>query len=168
MEILTQLMQGDCLERMKEIPDESIDMVLCDLPYGMTKNKWDSMVSLDRLWDEYHRITKPTSPIVLHCQQPFTTELIASNIKEFKYLWYWDKHLKTNFLNAKKQPLRQIEEIAVFYKKQCRFAPPPQIWTEAPQVQNEQHKQYELWQSEQRRFTDIQQRILRHKSTARL
>ena len=121
---MIQLMQGDCLERMKEIPDGSVDLVLCDLPYGVTQNKWDSVIPLDALWEQYHRITKPTSPIVLNCQQPFTTKLISSNMREFKYLWYWDKHSKTGFLNAKKQPLRQVEEIAVFYRKQCLFAPP--------------------------------------------
>jgi len=121
---MIQLMQGDCLERMKEIADESVDLVLCDLPYGVTQNKWDSVIPLDALWEQYHRVTKPTTPIVLHCQQPFTTKLIASNMREFKYLWYWDKHNKTGFLNAKKQPLRQVEEIAVFYRKQCLFAPP--------------------------------------------
>ena len=119
------LMQGDCLERMKEIPDGSVDMVLCDLPYGVTaRNKWDVVIPFAPLWEQYHRISKPNAAIVLHCQQPFTTDLISSNRKEFKYLWYWDKHLKTGFLNAKKQPLRQIEEIAVFYRRQSAFTPP--------------------------------------------
>lgn len=109
---------------MRDIPDNSIDLVLCDLPFGVTRNEWDTVLPLDKLWAEYNRITKPTSPVVLHCMQPFTTDLIASNRKNFKYLWYWDKHLKTGFLNAKKQPLRQVEEIAVFYVKQCCFTPP--------------------------------------------
>ena len=119
-----KLLHGDCLELMKEIPDGSVDMVLCDPPYGMTRNRWDSVIPLDEMWRQYNRITKPTSAIVLFCQQPFTSELVYSNKRNFKYLWYWDKHFKTNFLNARKQPLRQIEEIAVFYQKQCRFDPP--------------------------------------------
>ena len=115
---------GDCLELMKDIPDGSVDMVLCDLPYGTTQNKWDSVLPLDILWREYHRVAKINAAFVLFCQQPFTTDLIQSNRRNFKYLWYWDKHLKTNFLNAYKQPLRQVEEIAVFYRKQSRFTPP--------------------------------------------
>lgn len=122
---MNKLLQGDCLELMKDIPDGSVDMILCDLPFGVTnRNKWDNVIEFDKLWREYHRICRENSAIVLNCQQPFTTDLICSNRKEFKYLWYWDKHLKTGFLNAKKQPLRQIEEIAVFYKRQCTFHPP--------------------------------------------
>ena len=119
-----QLIHGDCLEKMKEIPDKSIDMILCDLPYGTTQNKWDSIIPFVPLWEQYHRITKETSAIVLNCMQPFSSMLIMSNPREFKYMWYWDKHLKTGFLNAKKQPLRQVEEVAVFYRRQCRFSPP--------------------------------------------
>ena len=119
-----QLIHGDCLEKMKEIPDKSIDMILCDLPYGTTQNKWDSVIPFVPLWEQYHRITKETSAIVLNCMQPFSSMLIMSNPREFKYMWYWDKHLKTGFLNAKKQPLRQVEEVAVFYRRQCRFSPP--------------------------------------------
>lgn len=119
------LMQGDCMELMRGIPDGSVDMVLCDLPYGVTaRNKWDVVLPFDPLWQEWHRICKEDAAIVLNCQQPFTTDLVSSNRKEFKYMWYWDKHLKTNFMNAKIQPLRQVEEIAVFYRKQCTFHPP--------------------------------------------
>ena len=128
-----KLMRGDCLELMREIPDGSVDMMLCDLPYGVTRNKWDAVIPFASLWDEYHRIAKETAPVVLNCMQPFTTLLISSNMQEFKYLWYWDKHNKTGYLNAKKQPLRQVEEIAVFYRKQCRFAPPPKERGEAMQ-----------------------------------
>lgn len=120
-------MQGDCLERMKEIPDASVDLILTDPPYGITRNLWDSVIPLEPMWEQFHRISKPTTPVVLFCAQPFTSKLISSNLKEFKYMWYWDKHLKTGFLNAKKQPLRQVEEIAVFYQKQCFFAPPARL-----------------------------------------
>lgn len=117
------LMQGDCLERMQDIPDGSVDMVLCDLPYGITQSKWDVIIPFDKLWEQYHRITKPNSAIVLHCQQPFTTQLIASNLKEFKYCWVWNKHYVRGFLNAKKMPLKVHEDIAVFYRKQCTYNP---------------------------------------------
>ena len=118
-----QLMQGDCLEKMKEIPDKSIDMILCDLPYGTTQNKWDSVIPFEPLWEQYHRVCKPNAAIVLHCQQPFTTQLITSNPKEFKYCWIWYKHYARGFLNAKKRPLKVHEDIAVFYKKQCTYNP---------------------------------------------
>ena len=115
------LMQGDCLERMKEIPDGSVDLVLCDLPYGTTQNKWDSVLPLDALWSEYKRIC--SGAIVLNCAQPFTTALIASNLRDFKYCWVWKKSKPTGHLNAKKQPLRNTEDIAVFYAKQPTYNP---------------------------------------------
>ena len=121
---MIDLKQGDCLDIMQGIPDKSVDMILCDLPYGTTRNRWDSVIPLDKLWEQYNRIAKDDAAIALHCMQPFTTDLISSNRRHFKYMWYWDKHLKTGFLNAKKQPLRQMEEIAVFYKKQPVFDPP--------------------------------------------
>jgi len=121
---MIKLLHGDCLERMKEIPDKSIDMVLCDLPYGVTsRNKWDSIIPFESLWESYHRVIKDNGAIVLNCQQPFTTYLISSNIKEFKYCWVWYKKQTTGFLNAKKQPLRNCEDIAVFYKKQPTYNP---------------------------------------------
>jgi site-specific DNA-methyltransferase (adenine-specific) len=121
--MINQILHGDCLELMKSIPDKSIDMILCDLPYGTTQNKWDSVIDLTLLWNEYHRVAKETTPIILTCQQPFTTQLINSNFKDFKYNIYWHKKQCTGFLNAKKQPLRSVEEIAIFYKKQCVYNP---------------------------------------------
>lgn len=118
-----ELYQGDCLEVMKQIPSGSVDLVLCDLPFGITNCEWDKPLPLDELWKEYHRIAKPTTPFVLHCQQPFTSKLIMSNLKEFKYAWVWYKHYARGFLNAKKQPMRTTEDIAVFYKKQCTYNP---------------------------------------------
>lgn len=117
----TWLMFGDCLERMKEIPDGSVDMVLCDLPYGTTQNKWDSIIDLPSLWREYNRISRGT--VVLTCAQPFTSALITSNLKEFKYCWIWKKSKPTGHLNAKKQPLRNTEDIAVFYANQPTYNP---------------------------------------------
>lgn len=119
-----ELWQGDCLKLMDNVPDKSVDMILCDLPYGVTsRNKWDECLPFDELWKQYHRIIKDNGAIVLNCQQPFTTKLISSNIKEFKYCWVWYKKQVTGFLNAKKQPLRNCEDIAVFYKKQPTYNP---------------------------------------------
>lgn len=109
-----KLYNGDCLEIMKEIPDKSVDMILCDLPYGTTWAKWDSVIDFKFLWQEYNRVCK--GAIVLFSSEPFTTKLINSNIKNYKYTWYWIKNIKGNYLNAKRQPLRQLEEINIFNK----------------------------------------------------
>ena len=119
-----ELWRGDCLELMHQIPKESIDMILCDLPYGCTaRNKLDDLIPFDKLWSLYHKIIKPNGAIVLNCQEPFSSKLIGSNITEFKYCYYWYKHQVSGFLNAKKQPLRNMEQIAVFYKKQPTYNP---------------------------------------------
>lgn len=118
-----EIHQGDCLDIMKNIPDASVDMILCDLPYGTTQNKWDSVIPLDLLWAEYNRIIKPKGAIVLNSQGIFTAKLIMSNEQMFKYKLVWVKSKSTNFLNAKKQPLRQHEDICVFYKKQPDYSP---------------------------------------------
>ncbi|AGO49646.1 DNA methylase [Cellulophaga phage phi13:2] len=115
---------GDCLELMpKHVEDKSIDMIFCDLPYGTTQCKWDSIIDLDKLWNEYRRVIKDNGVIVLFASQPFTSILTSSNLKMFKYSYTWDKITKTNHLNAKKQPLRQVEDICVFYKKQPTYKP---------------------------------------------
>ena len=118
-----KLYNGDCLELMKEIPDKSIDMIFADLPYGTTRNKWDEVLPFNALWKEYERIIKDNGAIVLHSQQPFTSKLIMSNSKIYKYSWVWSKSQVSGFLNAKKQPLREHEDICVFYKKQCTYNP---------------------------------------------
>jgi site-specific DNA-methyltransferase (adenine-specific) len=120
---VNKLYENDCLETMKLFPNESIDMILCDLPYGTTQNKWDSLISLDELWKEYNRIIKPNGAIVLTSQGVFTAQLILSQPKMFKYKWVWEKSKPTNFLNAKKQPLRKHEDICVFYNKQPTYNP---------------------------------------------
>ena len=109
-----ELLNGDCLELMKNIPDKSIDMILCDLPYGTTWAKWDNLIQFDLLWEQYSRIWN--GAILLFSTQPFTTRLIQSNYKNYKYTWYWIKNIAGNYLNAKRQPLRIIEEINVFNK----------------------------------------------------
>ena len=115
--------QGDCLELMKDIPDRSIDMVLCDLPYGTTRNKWDGVIPLDKLWKQYERIIKDNGAIVLFSQMPFSAELVHSNLKLFKYEWIWQKDNGTGFLNAKKMPLKRHENILVCDKKLPLYNP---------------------------------------------
>lgn len=118
-----KVFQGDCLDIMPTIPDKSIDMILCDLPYGTTQNKWDSVIDLDKLWLEYKRIIKDNGAIVLTSQGIFTARLILSEEELFKYKIVWIKSKSTNFLNAKKQPLRKHEDICIFYKKQPVYNP---------------------------------------------
>ena len=120
------LVRGDCLEVMKYIPDNSVDLVLTDPPYGQlgtTQCKWDSVVDLELMWKQLNRIIKPDGAIVLMANEPFTSVLVCSNLKKFKYRWDWEKNKSTGFLNAKKQPLRCIEDICVFYQKPCTYNP---------------------------------------------
>ena len=116
-----KLMQGDCLEKMKDIPDKSIDMILCDLPYGTTACKWDSIIPFEPLWEQYNRIIKDNGAIVLFGSEPFSSELRMSNLKMYKYDMYWKKSKPVNHMNAKRMPMRYIETISVFYKKQPTF-----------------------------------------------
>lgn len=105
---------GDCLVEMGKLAPASVDMILCDLPYGTTACKWDSVIPFDPLWAEYRRVTKPNAAIVLTASQPFTTALIASNLGEFKYTWVWEKSRAGGVFNAKNMPLKMHEDIAVF------------------------------------------------------
>ncbi len=118
-----KVIEGNCLEVMKNIPSKSIDMILCDLPYGTTQNEWDSVIPLNKLWEQYERVIKDRGAIVLTSQGIFTYKLILSNEKLFKYKIVWIKSKATNFLNAKVQPLRKHEDICVFYKKQPTYHP---------------------------------------------
>jgi site-specific DNA-methyltransferase (adenine-specific) len=118
-----EILLGDCLELMKDIPNGIIDMILCDLPYGTTQCKWDSIIPLDKLWEQYERVIKPNGAIVLTAAQPFTSALVMSNTKLFKYDWVWKKPKGTGHLNAKKQPMRDKEDVLVFYKNQCTYNP---------------------------------------------
>lgn len=120
---LNKVIQGDCLDVMKSLPSKSIDMILCDLPYGTTQNKWDSVIPLTELWKHYNRIIKDNGCIALTSQGIFTAKLILSNEKLFKYKIVWIKSKSTNFLNAKIQPLRKHEDICIFYKKQPTYNP---------------------------------------------
>ena len=118
-----QIYQGDCLDIMKRLDDASVDLVLCDLPYGTTQNKWDSIIPLDELWKQYRRILKPKGVIALTSQGIFTARLILSNEAWFRFKFVWVKSKPTNFLNARRQPLRQHEDICVFYGKQPNYRP---------------------------------------------
>lgn len=122
-EFTNKVIQGDCLDVMATMPDKSVDMILCDLPYGTTQNKWDSVIDLNRLWAEYTRIIKENGVIALTSQGVFTARLILSNEEWFKYKIVWIKSKSTNFLNAKKQPLRKHEDICIFYKRQPTYNP---------------------------------------------
>lgn len=114
---------GDCIQVMKDIEDKSIDMILCDLPYGCTKNKWDIIIPFEQLWQEYNRIIKDNGAIVLFGSQPFTSQLIVSNTKMFRYCLVWEKNKFSDFLNAKRKPMKTNEDICIFYKRQPTYNP---------------------------------------------
>lgn len=116
LDYLNKIIFGDCLDIMKNISDKSIDMICADLPYGVTASKWDEHIDMLELWKQYNRIIKDNGTIALFSSQPFTTKLIASNEKDFRYCWYWIKNQATNFFHAKRMPTRKVEEICVFKK----------------------------------------------------
>lgn len=117
------VLHGDCLEVMTSIPDGSVDMICCDLPYGTTRNRWDSIIPLDELWVHYRRIAKPNAAIVLSAQAPFDKVLGASNLVNLRYEWIWRKESGTGYLNAKKAPLKDHENILVFYRQPPTYNP---------------------------------------------
>jgi site-specific DNA-methyltransferase (adenine-specific) len=121
---MIQLINNDCLAAMKDIPNGSVDLILQDPPYNSTQCtwEWDLMDKIEDFWKEWKRIIKPNGAIVMTASQPFTSKLIVSNLKMFKYCWVWEKH-HTGQLNAKKQPLRNVEDVVVFYAKQCTYNP---------------------------------------------
>lgn len=120
-----ELIQGDCLEEMKKLANDGVkvDLVLTDLPYGTTKCKWDNIIPFDEMWEQVYRLIKPNAPIVLFCDEPFSSRLRLSNLKDWKYDWVWIKEGPSNIFNAKYRPLKYHENVAVFYKKQCKFYP---------------------------------------------
>ena len=118
-----KLFLGDCLEEMKKIPDNSIDCIICDLPYGTTQCKWDVVIPFDELWEQYKRIRKDNTPIILFGQEPFSSYLRLSNINEFRYDLYWQKERITNIMQVKKRFGKDVEVISVFYKNQCTYNP---------------------------------------------
>jgi len=134
---LNKIYNEDCLEGMKRIPDKSVDMILCDLPYGTTACKWDTIIPFEPLWEQYERVIKDDGAIVLTASQPFTTALIASNMKNFCYSWVWDKKFGANFVQAKRQPLKTHEDVVVFSKSGKMPAYNPQmVEREVPYVKS--------------------------------
>lgn len=129
-----ELWQGDCLEVMNEIPDGSVDMILCDLPYGTTRNKWDSVIPLAELWTQYKRVIKKKCAIALFSQTPFDKQLGMSNIQDLKYEWIWRKNKSTGFLNSKKMPLKAHENILVFYDSLPTYNPQELVKKEKPTI----------------------------------
>ena len=120
---LNKIYNEDCLEGMKRIPDKSVDMILCDLPYGTTACKWDTIIPFEPLWEQYERVIKDNGAIVLTASQPFTSALVMSNPNMFKYSLVWDKVATASGVLAKKQPLKSHEDVNVFYKKQPKYNP---------------------------------------------
>jgi len=135
-----ELIHGDCLEIMPEIKSGSVDMILCDLPYGTTACKWDNIIPFDKLWKEYERIIKPNGAIVLTASQPFSSALIMSNPNLFKYALVWDKVAITNPMLAKKQPTRCHEDILVFYIKQPSYNAQMRIGTKWSRAGKKHHQ----------------------------
>ena len=125
-----RLIRGDCLNEMPKLEAKSVDMILCDLPYGMTHNKWDTVIAFDKLWPEYSRIIKDNGAIVLFGSQPFTSLLVTSNLPLFRYCLVWEKNKFSDFLNSKRKPMKTNEDIAIFYKKQPCYN--PQYWYSTP------------------------------------
>lgn len=120
---MINIYNDDCLEVMPSIPKWGVDLVLADIPFGTTRSKWDIVIPFEPMWEQINRVLKPNGACLLFGQEPFSSLLRASNLKNFKYDWVWDKVKSTNFLNAKKQPLRGHENISVFYRKQCMYNP---------------------------------------------
>lgn len=138
-----KLHHGNCLEIMKQIEDESIDMILCDLPYGTTACKWDSIIPFEPLWEQYNRLIKNNGAIVLFGDEPFSTKLRNSNLKNYRYDWVWEKEQGVGFLNAKKIPLKKHELISVFYKKLPTYN--PQFNYGKPYVMNRKVRKLEIY-----------------------
>ena len=127
---MVDLHLGDCLDILPTLPDDSIDMVMVDLPYGTTACKWDSIIHLDFLWEQYNRICKKNAAMLFTSAQPFTTTLASSNINNFRYEWIWEKPQGTNPMNAKVMPLKSHENILVFYRSKPTYN--PQMWYSTP------------------------------------
>lgn len=144
--MINTIHKGDCLELMKLIPDGSIDMILCDLPYGTTACKWDVIIPFDPLWEQYKRIIKSNGAIVLTASQPFTSALVMSNPKMFRYCWVWNKGVGTNYLQANKQPLKYHEDVCIFYKSLPIYNPQKtagKTWKKVTRSNNKEGSTYQ-------------------------
>lgn len=142
---MIDLRNGDCLELMKDIPDGSVDMILCDLPYGTTACKWDSVIPFEPLWEQYRRIIKPHGAICLFGNEPFTSELIHSNLKGFKYRWDWNKRRPSGMTYARWRPMQQTEDICVFTKNGEKTVYNPQMIKREKPVKGRVCKDTELY-----------------------
>lgn len=138
--MINTIIHGDCLEVMQVLPDKSIDMILCDLPYGTTRNHWDSIIPLDNLWEQYKRIIKDSGAIILTAQTPFDKILGCSNLEWLRYEWVWEKTLATGHLNAKKMPMKAHENVLVFYKNLPTYNP-QKTYGHPRKVSKVEHKQ---------------------------
>ena len=136
-----KMMQGDCLELMKDIPDGSVDMILCDLPYGTTACKWDNVIPFEPLWEQYNRIIKSNGAICLFGSEPFSSKLRMSNLKHFRYDWIWEKTVASNFSMCKKQPFKKHEIISVFYFKQPTYNPQFEVGKPYTDVRKESYRE---------------------------
>lgn len=150
------LMQGDCLERMKEIPDGSVDLVLNDPPYGTTQNKWDSVIPLDLMWKELWRVLKPSGAVVLCSAQPFSSVLVSSQLKNYKYEWVWVKNLKTGNLNARRMPMGGHETLQVFYRKPCTYNPQKRERTDEVKSGNKKNSKTSNYGAQREEYVDRQ------------
>ena len=151
---LNKIYNEDCLEGMKRIPDKSVDMILCDLPYGTTACKWDTIIPLNELWECYERVIKDNGAIVLTASQPFTTKLISSNMGMYKYNLVWEKPQGVDPFMAKKRPLNNVEDIAIFYKKQPVYNP-----------QYEEGKPYKVERDKKARLYEVTNVVMKPTTT---
>lgn len=161
-----ECLHGDSLEVMRELPDDSVDLVLCDPPYGTTNCKWDDVIPFDQMWKELLRLGKPNTAYVFTASQPFTSALVMSNPKMFKHDWVWDKVMSTGHLNAKRQPMRRHEDVLVFYKKPPTYN--PQMWEGRPQHSEGKKRSAEgseLYNSQTRDYEDKSGNTLKYPTT---
>ena len=149
-----KLIHGDCLVEMQRIPDKSIDMILCDLPYGTTACKWDTIIPFEPLWEQYQRIAKPNAAIVLFCIEPFTSALVMSNVKEFREKLTWEKHKPSNIGNAKYMHLKYSEDIIVFAHKKSTYNPQMQPRT-SDRVRQAQKGNSKQWRTNRKETGEV-------------
>jgi site-specific DNA-methyltransferase (adenine-specific) len=146
MKMESKIICGDAIDEMSKLPDKSIDMILCDLPYGTTQCKWDTVIPFDSLWEQYRRIIKDKGAIVLTASQPFTSNLVMSNPKLFRYILVWEKSKSTGYLNSKKMPMRSHEDILVFYKSLPIYN--PQMVDGKPYDKGKAHRPTEVYREQ--------------------
>ena len=154
------LMHGDCLARMKDIPDGSVDMILADPPYGTTACKWDSVIPLEPMWKQLTRVIKPIGAIVMTAAQPFTSVLVCSNLKKFKHQWVWVKNLKTGNLNARRRPMGGHEDVVVFCKKSPTYNPQKRQRTTEVKAGNKRNSKTSVYGKQRELYVDNQSDLI--------